>query len=88
MTSWSRSAASGAGSARHVVPAGCRTLQPTWSTTSSRTSQVHQWVLSLPIPLRLLLAAQPELVTPLLQVVRRMLMAMSASDFKQRKPQW
>jgi hypothetical protein len=32
---------------------------------------VRQWVLSLPIPLRLLLAAKPELVTPLLQVVRR-----------------
>ncbi len=30
---------------------------------------VRQWVLSLPIPLRLLLAAQPELVTPVLQVV-------------------
>ena len=28
---------------------------------------VRQWVLSLPIPLRLLLAAQPELVTPVLQ---------------------
>lgn len=32
---------------------------------------VRQWVLSLPIPLRLLLAAQPELVNPLLQVVQR-----------------
>ena len=32
---------------------------------------VGQWVLSLPIPLRLLLAAQPELVTPVLQVVQR-----------------
>ena len=30
---------------------------------------VRQWVLSLPIPLRLLLAAQPKLVTPVLQVV-------------------
>jgi hypothetical protein len=30
---------------------------------------VRQWVLSLPIPLRLLLAAQPELVTAVLQVV-------------------
>lgn len=30
-----------------------------------------QWVLSLPIPLRVLLAAQPELVTPVLQVVQR-----------------
>ena len=32
---------------------------------------VCQWVLSLPIPLRLLLAAQPKLVTPVLQVVHR-----------------
>jgi hypothetical protein len=30
---------------------------------------VRQWVLSLPIPLRLLLAAQPGLVAPVLQVV-------------------
>jgi hypothetical protein len=34
---------------------------------------VRQWVLSLPIPLRVLLAAQPELVTPLLQVVQRVI---------------
>jgi Putative transposase/Transposase zinc-binding domain len=34
---------------------------------------VRQWVLSLPIPLRLLLAAQPELITPVLQVVQRAL---------------
>jgi uncharacterized protein (DUF983 family) len=32
---------------------------------------VRQWVLSLPIPLRVLLAAQPELLTPVLQVVQR-----------------
>ena len=33
---------------------------------------VRQWVLSqLPIPLRLLLAAQPKLVTPVLQAVQR-----------------
>ena len=32
---------------------------------------VCQWVLSLPIPLRVLLAAQPELVTLVLQVGRR-----------------
>jgi len=36
---------------------------------------VRQWVrvcqLRLPIPLRVLLAAQPELVTPVLQVVQR-----------------
>jgi len=30
---------------------------------------VRQWVLSLPIPLRVLLAARPELVTPVLQEV-------------------
>ena len=32
---------------------------------------VRQWVLSLPIPLPLLSAVQPVLVTPVLQVVRR-----------------
>ena len=34
---------------------------------------VRQWVPSLPIPLRLLLAAQPKLVTPVLQVVHRVI---------------
>ena len=34
---------------------------------------VRQWVLSLSIPLRLLLAAQPKLVTPALQVVHRVI---------------
>jgi hypothetical protein len=34
---------------------------------------VRQWVLSLPIPLRVLLAAQPERVTLVLQVVQRAL---------------
>ena len=33
----------------------------------------RQWVLSLPIPLRLLLAAQPKLVTLVLQVVHRVI---------------
>ena len=33
----------------------------------------RQWVLSLPIPLRLLLASQPQLLTPVLQVVQRVL---------------
>ncbi len=32
---------------------------------------MRQWVLSLPIPLHLLLAVQPELVTLVLQVVQR-----------------
>jgi len=40
---------------------------------SSARVPVRQWVLSLPIPLRLLLAAQPVLVTPVLQVVHRMI---------------
>ena len=34
---------------------------------------VRQGVLSLPIPLRLLLAARPKLVTPVLQVVHRVI---------------
>ena len=34
---------------------------------------VRQWLLSLPIPLRLLLTAQPKLVTPVLQVVHRVI---------------
>ena len=34
---------------------------------------VRQRVLSLPIPLRVLLAAQPQLVTPVLQVVQRVI---------------
>ena len=34
---------------------------------------VRQWVLSLPIPLRLLMAAQPQLLGPVLQVVHRTL---------------
>jgi len=39
---------------------------------------VRQWVLSLPIPLRLLLAAQPQWLTPVLQVVQRELMRNAA----------
>jgi len=39
----------------------------------SSNAPVRQWVLSLPIPLRLLLAAQPVLVTPVLQVVHRVI---------------
>ena len=34
---------------------------------------VRQWVLSLPITLRMLLAAQPQWVTPVLHVVHRVL---------------
>jgi hypothetical protein len=48
--------------------------------------QVHvpQWLLSLPIPLRCLLAAQPELVTPVLQVVQRVVHAPSAARRRSR----
>jgi hypothetical protein len=34
---------------------------------------VQQWVLSFPIPLRLLFAAHPELLTPVLQIVHRVI---------------
>ncbi len=34
---------------------------------------VRQWVLSPPIPVRLLLAAQPKLMTPVLQVAHRVI---------------
>ena len=51
-----------------------RPLQGTWSKTVRHPHvPVHQWVLSLPIPLRLLLAAQPKLVTPVLQVVHNVI---------------
>jgi hypothetical protein len=48
-----------------TVPRTCR------ARARSPHVPVRQWVLSLPIPLRVLLAAQPELVTPVLQVVQR-----------------
>jgi hypothetical protein len=34
---------------------------------------VRQWVLSLPIPLRILFAAQPQLLAPLLPVIHRVI---------------
>jgi len=34
---------------------------------------VRQWVLSFPIPLRILFAAQPELLTPVLRIVHRVI---------------
>ena len=34
---------------------------------------VRQWVLSVPIPLRILFAAQPQLLAPLLQVIHRVI---------------
>jgi hypothetical protein len=34
---------------------------------------VRQWVLSFPIPLRVLFAAHPELLTPVLQILHRVI---------------
>ena len=34
---------------------------------------IRQWVLSLPIPLRVLLAAQPKLLSPVLEIVQRVI---------------
>ena len=34
---------------------------------------VRQWVVSFPIPLRVLFAAHPELLTPVLQIVHRVI---------------
>ena len=34
---------------------------------------VRQWVLSFPIPLRILFAAHPELLTPVLQIIHRVI---------------
>jgi hypothetical protein len=41
---------------------------------------VRQWVLSLPIPLRVLLGAHPELVTPVLQVVQHVVTRLLLDD--------
>jgi hypothetical protein len=34
---------------------------------------VRQWVLSFPIPLRILFAAHPELLSPVLQIIHRVI---------------
>ncbi|MDP3821501.1 MAG: hypothetical protein Q8R33_08505 [Burkholderiales bacterium] len=44
---------------------------PTWSNHAIAYVPVRQWVLPLPVSLRLLLAAQPKTVTFVLQVVHR-----------------
>ncbi len=72
-TSWSRSAASAGGFAPRAARDAWRRPRRIWWTTSSAQVPVRQWVLSLPIPLRLLLAAQPKLVTPVLQLVHRVI---------------
>ena len=72
-TSSSPIAASAAGSARHAARGAWRRRRLNWWTNVIPHVPVRQWVLSLPIPLRLLLAAQPKLVTPVLQVVHRVI---------------
>jgi hypothetical protein len=49
---------------------------------------VRQWVLSLPIPLRLLFAAQPQLLAPLLQAIHRVIAGflVKRAGFKLKPP--
>jgi hypothetical protein len=68
-----RQAASGAVSARRAAPGACRRRAADLVDHVIPHVPVRQWVLSLPIPLRVLLTAQPELVTPVLQVVQRVI---------------
>ena len=74
-TSGWRSVASAVGFARRAAPGVWPAPWRTWSATSFPHVPVRQWVrvcqVRLPIPLRLLLAAQPKLVTPVLQLVHR-----------------
>lgn len=72
-TSWLPSAASCAG---FCPSCGARRMAQTAAHLVGHVIPhvpVRQWVLSLPILLRLLLAAQPRLVTPVLQVVHRVI---------------
>ena len=52
-------------------------------------SVVRQWVLSLPIPLRILLAAHPYLLSPVLQIISRAISAflIKQAGFKRRDAQ-
>ena len=73
MTSCSPSAASGAACSPSC---GARRMAQTAAHLVDHVIPhvpVRQWVLSLPIPLRLLLEAQPKLLTPVLQVVHRVI---------------
>jgi hypothetical protein len=48
---------------------------------------VRQWVLSFPIPLRVLLAAQPQLLAPLLQVIHRVIATFLIKQAKLKRRQ-
>ena len=65
------SAASARGFCPHAVRAHAADRLRTWSTTSSRTCRCGNGCCRCRSRLRVLLAAQPELVTPVLQVVQR-----------------
>jgi|SRR5713226_2533477 len=71
--SWWRSHASGAA---FCPSSGARRMAETAAHLVDRVIPavpVRQWVLSLPIPLRILFAAQPQLLAPLLQVTHRVI---------------
>ena len=48
---------------------------------------VRQWVLSFPIPLRFLLAAHPQLLSPVLQVVNRAISSFLIKQAGLKRPQ-
>ncbi|MEO6744341.1 MAG: hypothetical protein ABIN08_07660 [Caldimonas sp.] len=54
-----------------MVQQHAQTEEATGASLPQSHVAVRQWVLSLPIPLRLLLAAHPRLVTRALRVVHR-----------------
>ena len=72
-TSSSHFRAKGEGFARRAALVACQRLLPTWWITLYGRFRCDRGFFRSPIPLRLLLAAQPELITPVLQVVQRVL---------------
>ncbi|MFN0299921.1 MAG: hypothetical protein ACKVQU_06165 [Burkholderiales bacterium] len=46
---------------------------------------VRQWALSFPIPLRILLAAHPQLLSPVLQIVHRIIATFSIKQAGQKR---
>ncbi len=65
--------ASGVASARPVAPGVWWRPPLTWSITFIPRVPVRQWVLSFPIPLRVLFAAHPELLTRALRIAHRVI---------------
>jgi hypothetical protein len=71
-SSWP-SVASVAASAQAVAPGAWRRPPPTLVDHVIPRVPVCQWVLSFPIPLRLLFASHPQLLSPVLQIVHRVI---------------